>query len=115
MSISTRSLLGTLFYLSQAVEVPEKHVEEELVTVTKDRQGGDFDWALVTGNLLVVKSSKRRPSGAAVSVKYRDYWFYIEDSDLNSKSTFSLLGQLFGLQAGGVKTAAPVLTLPIGG
>ncbi|UCG16782.1 MAG: hypothetical protein JSV19_01855 [Phycisphaerales bacterium] len=52
---------------------------------------------------------------SAVAVRYRGYWFYIDDTDLHSKSTFALLRQLFSLPAGQFKGAAPVLTLPVGG
>ena len=55
------------------------------------------------------------PLNAYVSIRYRNHWFYIEDNDLNSKSTFSLLVQLYDLQSGDAKGSAPVLTLPIGG
>jgi len=50
-----------------------------------------------------------------VAVFYRRSWFYIDDSDLDSKSTFSMLGQVFALQSGDVEKMTPVLTLPIGG
>ena len=48
-----------------------------------------------------------------VRLKYRNHWFYIDDSDLTSKSTFSLLMQLFALQAGEIKASGPVFTLPV--
>jgi hypothetical protein len=37
---------------------------------------------------------------------------YSDDSDLDSKSTFPMLGQLAQLRAGDAKSVAPVLTLP---
>ncbi|MGB1881610.1 MAG: hypothetical protein ACPHTD_12920, partial [Gammaproteobacteria bacterium] len=61
------------------------------------------------------KSQETRPASAAVAVNYRGHWFYIDDSDIDSKSTFALLGQLFALQSDADKTGAPVLTLPVGG
>lgn len=112
----TRSLLGVMFYLSQSVQVPARDVARGHVTVTKDESGKPFDWEQVTGGILRVQSKTgMRPSGAAVSVAYRGAWFYIEDADLDSKSTFSMLAQLFALQSGDVKGQAPVLTLPLGG
>ena len=107
--------MGTLFYLSQVVEVPAQHRKKGLVTTTSDAAGQPFDWTLVTGNLLRVRSQRGRPADAAVTVRHRGRWFYIDDTDLDSKSTFALLGQLFALQAGGVESVAPVLTLPVGG
>jgi hypothetical protein len=115
IDISTRSLLGSLFYLSQAVAVPESHRQRGYVTATVDEHEQPFDWSQVTGDLLKVRCQATPPGDAAVAVRYRGWWFYIEDDDLTSKSTFALLGQLFALQAGGAKSVAPVLTLPVGG
>lgn len=115
IGVATRSLIGTLFYLSQAVEAPDAHRDAGLVTITRDADNNVFDWSRVTGELFSVRCRAAPPSNAAVAVRYRGYWYYIDEADLDSKSTFALLGQLFALQAGSAKTAAPVLTLPVGG
>lgn len=114
VAIDARSLLGVMFYLSQGVQVPKAHVRGGRVTTTQD-VSGPFDWSSVLGRLFKVHSSTLPPRGAAVAVHHRGYWFYILDTDQDSKSTFSLLGQLFTLQAGSAKGTTPVLTLPIGG
>jgi hypothetical protein len=115
LEIEPRSLMGTLYYLSHAIQVPQEHAECGLVTTTVDELGEPFDWGDVSGDLLQVHSQKRKPEHAAVSVKYRGHWFYINDSHLNSKSTFTLLLQLFELQAGGgAEGTKPVLTLSVG-
>ena len=111
----SRSLMGSLFFASQSVEVPPDDEQAARVTVTKDEQGNRFDWQQVTGELMHIHWSEQRPKNAYVTVGYRGRWFYIDDSDLTSKSTFSLLMQLFALQAGEIKSTAPVLTLPVGG
>ena len=114
ISVVTRSLLGILFYLSQAVEVPEQDAREGKVTRTFKTSGEIFDWKEVTGELLRVRSGSSQPENATLMVFYRGTWFYIEDSDLKSKSTFSLLSQIFSLQAKKIKGKVPILTLPIG-
>jgi hypothetical protein len=114
IDIATRSLLGMLFYLSQAVEAPPAHCRAGLVTTTVDECGQPFDWTEMMGNLLQVHCCAMPPRNAAVAVRYRGYWFYIDDTDLTSKSTFGLLGQLLALQAGSEVKIAPLLTLPIG-
>ena len=98
--IVTRSLLGIMFYLSQAVEVPEPDLEEGRVVVTKTDNGEVFNWAEITVGLLRIHNSVNRPEDARLLIFYRNYWFYINDSDLTSKSTFSLLAQIYALQAG---------------
>tara|TARA_B100000686_G_C16453332_1_gene793276 strand:+ start:41 stop:676 length:636 start_codon:yes stop_codon:yes gene_type:complete len=112
--VVTRSLLGILFYLSQAVEAPEQDIKSGKVTRTVKSSGEVFDWRELTGEILRIRSKSNRPENATLMVFYRDTWFYIDDSDLKSKSTFALLSQIFSLQAGKIKDNSPVLTLGVG-
>ena len=112
--VVTRSLLGIMFYISQAVEVPKEDIIKGKVTQTKTPDGKAFDWKEVTGDLLKIRSLSETPQSGAMTIFYRGTWFYIDDSDLSSKSTFSLLAQIFSLQAGKIQDNAPLLTLPIG-
>jgi hypothetical protein len=108
-----RSLMATLFFLSQSVEPPSQHERDGLVTITHRTDGMRFNWTNVTGRLLRVQSSSSQPERAAVAIQYRGYWYYISDSDLNSKSTFSLLTYLFNLKAGSKAGHEPLLTYPV--
>jgi hypothetical protein len=113
ITLQLRSMLASMYYLSQAVEVPVKDQEANRVTTTRHKSGEVFDWKKVTENLFWVHTSSSNPNNAYIAVKYREAWFYIDDSDLSSKSTFSLLKQLLALQSGDTKSQAPVLTIPI--
>lgn len=112
--IKTRSLLGIMYYLSQGIEIPVRHQEQGIVTITHDASGRVFDWDNITGDLFKIRSADGRPSSAIIAVKHRGTWFYIDDADLSSKSTFSLLAQIFSLQAGGGTGGGLLLTLPVG-
>ena len=114
IKVETRSLLGILYYLSQSVKVPKRDKELGKVTITRYPSGEPFDWTKVTEGLLLVRSQPKKPDQSAVAVNYRNSWFYVDDSDLHSKSTLSLLAQIFALQAGKIKSIAPLLTLPVG-
>lgn len=111
ITIRTRSLLGTIVYLTQGVRVPEKHVERGIVT----------EWPLgLTEELSIednfdVRVSTKRPD-AQWAVRYRGHWFYLEDTDTASRATFLHLAELLrlGLSRGSGQQA-PVLTLPVGG
>ena len=116
--ISTRSLLGVMYYLSHSTDVPERDKTNGKVTTTYDQSGLEFNWSDLTRNLFQIKSISSTTAGtnqdAAIGTNYRGNWFYIDDSDLDSKTTFSLLTQLFSLQSGKAEGITPVLTLPIG-
>lgn len=114
VTVEARSLSGILFFLSESVQVPRKHQEEGRVTITRYKTGEPFDWRQVTGDLLRVESQASKPGHAAVATRYRGRWFFIDDTDLESKSTFCLLTQLFALQSRIREGMVPVLTLPVG-
>jgi hypothetical protein len=115
--VRTRSLMGVLFYLSHAVEVPEEDVKRGIVQTTFNADGSVFDWTNnASGTLLRVHCSKSKPENAFIEVKYRNNWFYIADNDLHSKSTFMFISTLFNLQAGEASSSdvVPMLTIPVG-
>lgn len=114
IGIMSRSLMACMYYLSLGVQVPKHCDEAKCVAYTQDEEGKTFDWSQVVGDLISVRSSKKEPENAFVSVKYRKYWFYIHEHDLQSKRTFVLLMQLYNLQSSSVAPNAPVLTLPVG-
>jgi hypothetical protein len=113
VAVRMRSLLSVLFYLSQGVEVPESDGVRGLVTVTHSADGKPFDWQAMFKGWFRVRASETEPGHAYVRVHHRGHWFYIADDDLETKSTFMLLTELFNLQAGQAATPPPQLTLPL--
>jgi len=114
IGLMPRSILSCMYYLSQSVEVPDCHLECGVVKKTSGEEGECFDWCSVLSQLLTVHCSFMPPKNAYIAVKYRKYWYYIDDCDLTSKKTFVLLLQLYNLHAEERKTVGPILTLPIG-
>jgi hypothetical protein len=115
LTVSTRSPLGMMLLASKGVEVPARDVEQGLVEVPVDECGRPFDWTCVTGDLIRIHSQPKKPHRAFVCVKYRGSYFYIDDDDLVSKTTFALIIQVFGLQRAAGVTPGPVVTVPVGG
>lgn len=117
IDLETRSLLQALYYVSHGIDVPTEHAAAGLVRVTRDSKGAPFDWQLVTDGLFRVHSVKsdKRPPNAHVSVPYKGYWFYIDETDQDTKATFSLLMEISRLELTGKSGSGPVLTLPLSG
>ena len=116
VAVQTRSMLGLMHFLSNAVDIPQAHIDAGFVTrtMTTDGSGKEFDWSdVVTEKLMTIQSQESRPNSAFAAVHYRGVWFYIDDSDLPAKSTFELLSYLFYLQAGDIKSQSPLLTMPL--
>jgi hypothetical protein len=113
--VSTRSLIGVFQFASKSVQVPQQHIDEGLVRDRGDGANEVYDWSGVLGGLIRVKSQKVRPAHAFVATKYRGYWFFIDDDDLLSKSTFALILELTGLELSGGIAPGPLVTVPVGG
>ncbi len=115
IKLKTRTFMGVLYYLSQTVQVPQEHSDAGFVTTTYDSNGNPIDWCNILGEEMVIRVQLTQPECASVKVCYRGYWFYIDDRDLSSKSSFMLLSKLFNIQADSCDHAGPQLTLPIKG
>ena len=115
IAIVPRSLMSSMFYLSQGVDVPRNDIRDGRVFTAQYANGEAVDWQKETNDLFRVRTGFLAPANAYVKIKYRDRWFYIDDSDLSSKTTFALISQLFAMQAGSIRNSGPVLTLPVGG
>jgi len=116
LDLETRSMLQTLYFVSHGVEVPGEHLARGSAQRTLDEAGNDFNWNQITGGLFTVRhrAGEERPSNARVAIPYRGYWFYIDEADHDTKSTFSLLVELSRLELAGKTGPGPVLTLPVG-
>jgi hypothetical protein len=117
LHVMARSTAQVYFYLSNGVEVPPEHLNCGVVRSPVDAEGRVFDGRALTSGLFEVHSSKghRPPTTAYVAVKYRGYWYYIDDRDQDSKATFALVLQLSRLDFGRFSPRpGPVLTLPAG-
>jgi hypothetical protein len=116
LRISLRSSSQVYFYLANGVEVPEEHLAKGLVKLPTGPDGKLFDGRIITDDLFTVHAcpGHKPPPNAFVAIKYRDYWYYIDDRDQASKATFALLLSLHRLDFGHQPPGAPFLTLPVG-
>jgi hypothetical protein len=105
-----RSTAQVYYYMANGVEVPPEHLKCGLVSPPPDARE-------VTRGLFEVHVGKghRPPPCAYVAVRYRDYWFYIDDRDQASKASFGMVMQLSRLDFKRQQVGAgPLLTLPAG-
>lgn len=109
LAMQTRSLLATMFALSESFSAPADHVARgEVLPGSPVLQNASAKW-------LDIRFSDLPVQDAFVQVHHNGHWFYIPQSDYRSKRTFALLTYLLSLQTAGVAGMAPILTVPTGG
>jgi hypothetical protein len=117
LRIVPRSTAQVLLYLANGVEIPAEHVRCGLVCPPVGADGQPFDGREITRGLFEVHTAKgcKPPGTAYVAVKYRGWWYYLDDRDQESKATFALMLALSRLDfGGGQRRGGPLLTLPVG-
>ena len=111
VAMLTRSMFEIIIELGWGIEAPEKDLRDQSAVSTVD---GLQEPRGVVQPMVKIHSGGAAPSHAYASVRYRDSWFWIDDQDVPSKQTFTLLMILFSLAETGQAPAAPLLTVSTG-
>jgi hypothetical protein len=116
LHIVPRSTVEALFYMSNGVSAPAEHVACGYVMPVQEPNDLTSEPRHVTEGLFTAHCWKGwcRPKCAWIAVKYRDYWYYIDDADNDSKVSFTLMMVMARANLLSTKKGSPVLTLPIG-
>jgi hypothetical protein len=104
--METRSVLQVLVELSATVDVPKRDLEEGRVAKLRPRPTANVSGI---GPLMDIRSGSKAPSDAYVACKYRDKWFWIDDTALMSKRTFTYLTLLLTLNDSDAGAGAPLV------
>ena len=106
IAVQSRSLLNILQIMSNQAVVPEQHVREGRASPPPSNP----DSVSLPGFRIL--SSPDQPDASYVTVRYRDTWFYVDDTDYRSKRAFSVIMLLFTLADSSPDRATPVITIP---
>jgi hypothetical protein len=109
IDMMTRSMLQIMLEFAAVVQVPEADVDQgKAAPGLVETQGQEAP----SGPPMRVLVTDTPPKNAYVAVQYDERWFWIPDTDIQSKYTFGIIMLLFSIADTGVKGAAPVVTIP---
>jgi hypothetical protein len=109
INMMTRSMLQIMLEFATVVQVPEADVAQgKAAPGLVDTQGA----GALNGPPLRVLVTDTQPQDAYVAAQYDRRWFWIANSDIQSKYTFGIIMLLFSIADTGVKGSAPVVTIP---
>ncbi len=114
--VKMRSIYGVMTFLSHSVQIPTADVQGHLTLQLLDTNGQPYNWAPLMSGLMTIYSSNTEPQDAFVKTWANHHWFYIKETDIDSKDTFDILVRLMTLTAGMGTTPvqnAPVLTVAV--
>ena len=109
IDMKTRSMLEIMLEFASLVQVPEADVVQGRATPGVAEARGT---AALSGPSLRVQVTDAQPPDAFVATQYDGRWFWIADTDIQSKYTFGIIMLLFSIADTGVRGSAPVVTIP---
>jgi hypothetical protein len=111
LAMLTRSTLAIMVEMAGHVRAPAAHVAAgRTIPSLGDKEAAGAE----VRRLVDIHSGIDEPADAFVAVKYRGYWFWIDDRDFRSKRTFAYLMLMFSLTESGGKEGLPLVTIPAG-
>jgi hypothetical protein len=110
IAIFSRSMLQVFSAYASHIDVPESDISDGRVAGAAPQ---DVENQARFSPLIQVHNGASKPEDAFVVVPYHEHWFWIDDRDIHSKSTFFFLMILFSFTERAVSgQAAPILTVP---
>jgi hypothetical protein len=109
IDMKTRSMLEIMLEFAATVQVPEADIAEG-----KAGRGAVSSRAEepLSGPPMRILAGDAAPQDASVAVQYKNRWFWIADTDIQSKTTFAIVMMLFSIADTGVKVSAPIVNIP---
>ncbi len=100
--VQTRSMLEMIASISWYIDVPQNHIDEGRTAST---------FRPDDPTLIQILSSEKKPKEAFISIKYKDHWYYIDDRDIASKTTFGVMRILLSLASDGSGNVGPLISI----
>jgi hypothetical protein len=105
--VLTRSLLNVLFAVAAEVQVPNGDVRAGRTVATLREFGSPRP-------SIIIRGSPSEPAGSYVKVRMASWWYWVDETDFESKRAFTILEVLKSIAEGGRSSPLPVLTIPAG-
>jgi hypothetical protein len=107
LAVNSRSMLQILSAFASYVEVPEAHQKEHRAVIVSETTPPERPQEVAR-----IHSGKEKPADAYAAVLYRGYWFWVDDTDWQTKRALTAVMFFFTLMGGGGAENLPLVTIP---
>lgn len=107
LAVNSRSMLQIMGAFASYIDVPEAHEKDHsAIPALEPPAPGDH------ASVVRIHSGKDKPAHSFAAVHYRDYWFWIEDGDFQTKRALTAVMFFFTLAETGDTGKLPMITIP---
>jgi hypothetical protein len=109
LAVNSRSMLQILLAFASYVDVPAAHLQEHSAWPSADSISRPESNRQPP---VQIKSGKSKPAESYAAVRYRDYWFWVDNRDLKAKRALTAVMFFFTLSESGSNDKLPLITIP---
>jgi hypothetical protein len=107
LAVNSRSMLQIMMAFASYMEVPEEHLKNHSAPPASGPAGNE-----TVKQPVRIHSTKEKPAKAFAAVHYRDHWFWIDDTDWQTKRALTAVMFFFTLAESGSSEKLPLITIP---
>ena len=107
LAVNSRSMLQIMAAFASYLDVPEAHLKDHSATLAFEQTAPG-----TRRDVVRIHSGKDQPAHAFAAIHYRDYWFWIDDSDWRTKRALTAVMFFFTLAETGDPAKLPLVTIP---
>jgi len=107
LAVNSRSMLQIMQSFASYVDVPEAHLKDRSAWPSPGNAAPESGQQSVR-----IHSGKQKPADAFAAVRYRDYWFWVENGDRQTKRALTVVMFFFTLAESGNPERVPLITIP---
>jgi hypothetical protein len=108
LAVNSRSMLQIMQAFASHIEVPAAHLQERSAWPSFE----NVPTTEVARHGVRIHSANDKPTNAFAAVRYRDYWFWVDNNDLRSKRALTVVMFFFTLSESGSNDKLPLITIP---
>jgi hypothetical protein len=107
LAVNSRSMVQIMTAFASYLDAPAAHLaDNSAIPAFENAPEGDVQ------ALLKIHSGTEAPAAAFAAVRYRDYWYWVNDNDLRTKRALTAVMFLFTLADTGGTENLPLVTIP---
>ncbi len=107
LAVNSRSMLQIMGAFSTYMDVPEEHLRDHSAVPAFEHDPGGKGQ-----DVARIHSGKEKPETSFAAVRYRGYWYWIDDGDLLTKRALTAVIYFFTLAETGGREKLPLVTIP---
>lgn len=107
LAVNSRSMMQIMGAFASYLDVPDAHLKDHSATPSFENLAASERTAAVE-----IHSGKDKPASPFAAVRYRDYWYWIDEGDWQSKRALTAVMFFFTLAETGSDEKLPLITIP---